>query len=217
MNNSTPFLMEFFDLNTIAFEVLNYPLSYVEFIGTLFGLISVYLATKANILTWGTGIVNELFLFILFFQVQLYADMLLQVYFFIVTIYGWYNWKNTPQKNSITTVNLSDRIWIIILIFFGTLVSGYFFSRIHLYLPQYFKIEAAFPYIDSLVLILSITATILLAKKKLETWYLWILIDLICIFLFFKKGILFLGLEYLLFLGLATFGLLNWKKQLSND
>lgn len=217
MNNSTPFLMEFFDLNTIVFEVLNYPLSYVELIGTLFGLISVYLATKANILTWGTGIVNELFLFILFFQVQLYADMLLQVYFFIVTIYGWYNWKNTPQKNSITTVNLSDRIWIIILIFFGTLVSGYFFSRIHLYLPQYFKIEAAFPYIDSLVLILSITATILLAKKKLETWYLWILIDLICIFLFFKKGILFLGLEYLLFLGLATFGLLNWKKQLSND
>lgn len=217
MNNSTPFLMEFFDLNTIAFEVLNYPLSYVEFIGTLFGLISVYLATKANILTWGTGIVNELFLFILFFQVQLYADMLLQVYFFIVTIYGWYNWKNKPQKNSITTVNLSDRIWIIILIFFGTLVSGYFFSRIHLYLSQYFKIEAAFPYIDSLVLILSITATILLAKKKLETWYLWILIDLICVFLFFKKGILFLGLEYLVFLGLATFGLLNWKKQLSND
>lgn len=217
MNNSTPFLMEFFDLNTIVFEVLNYPLSYVELIGTLFGLISVYLATKANILTWGTGIVNELFLFILFFQVQLYADMLLQVYFFIVTIYGWYNWKNKPQKNSITTVNLSDRIWIIILIFFGTLVSGYFFSRIHLYLSQYFKIEAAFPYIDSLVLILSITATILLAKKKLETWYLWILIDLICVFLFFKKGILFLGLEYLVFLGLATFGLLNWKKQLSND
>ena len=102
-------------------------------------------------------------------------------------------------------------------IIIGTLISGYLFSRIHLYLPRYFKIEAAFPYVDSLVLILSITATILLAKKKLETWYLWILIDVICVFLFFKKRILFLGLEYLVFLGLATFGLLNWKKQLSND
>lgn len=74
--------MSFFDIENIAFQILNYPISYVEFIGALFGLVSVYLAAKANILTWGTGIVNELFLFILFFQVQLYADMLLQVFFF---------------------------------------------------------------------------------------------------------------------------------------
>ena len=74
--------MTFFDINTIAFEVIGYPVSYVELIGTLFGLISVYFASRANILTWPTGIINEFFLFILFFQVQLYADMFLQVYFF---------------------------------------------------------------------------------------------------------------------------------------
>jgi len=73
--------MIFFDINNIAFTVLNYPISYVELIGTLFGFISVYLAAKANILTWSTGIINELFLFIMFFQIQLYADMFLQIYF----------------------------------------------------------------------------------------------------------------------------------------
>jgi nicotinamide mononucleotide transporter len=89
--------MAIFDINNVAFEIIGYPISYVEMIGTLFGFISVYLATKTNILTWGTGIINELFLFILFFQVQLYADMFLQVFFFAVTLYGWYYWKQIPK------------------------------------------------------------------------------------------------------------------------
>jgi nicotinamide mononucleotide transporter len=86
--------MDFLEIGNIAFTVRGYPVSYVELIGTLSGLISVYFASKANILTRGTGIVNEVFLFILFFQVHLYADMFLQAYFFVVTIYGWRNWKS---------------------------------------------------------------------------------------------------------------------------
>ena len=208
--------MSFFDINNIAFTVLNYPISYVELIGTLFGFISVYLAARANILTWGTGIINELFLFIMFFQIQLYADMFLQVYFFAVTIYGWYNWKKKPKQNSITSISFTSKIWITGTIIAGTLFTGFLFSNIHLHLPKYFAIEAAYPYIDSFVMILSIFATVLLAQKKLETWYLWIIIDVICVFLFFKKGVVFLALEYLIFWGMAVNGLLNWKKQMSN-
>ena len=209
--------MLIFDINTIAFSVLNYPISYVELIGTIFGLISVFFATKGNILTWPTGIVNELFLFILFFQVQLYADMMLQVYFFVITLFGWYNWRKKSQNSTITLLTLRAKVRIFSLIVIGTLISGYFFSNIHLYLPQYFRIPATYPYVDSLVMILSIVATILLAQKKLETWYLWIFIDVICVFLFFKKGIVFLALEYFVFLGLASYGLLQWNKQLKND
>lgn len=209
--------MTFFDINNIAFEIIGYQISYVELIGTLFGLLSVYFASRANILTWATGIINELFLFILFFQVQLYADMFLQVYFFVVTLYGWYNWKQKPKQNSISTTNFKARVWITIAIIIGTIVTGFFFANIHLYLPQYFKTEASFPFTDSFVMILSIIATILLAQKKIETWYLWIVVDIICVFLFFKKGIVFLGIEYLVFLGLATYGLLNWKKEMKND
>jgi len=83
-------------------------------------------------------------------------------------------------------------------------------------LPQFFRVKASYPYADSFVMVLSVIATVLLAKKRIETWYLWIVVDLVCVFLFFKKGVIFLSLEYLIFLGLATYGLLNWKKQLSN-
>lgn len=208
--------MGFFNLNNVAFEIIGYPISYIEMIGSLFGLISVYLATKTNILTWATGFVNELFLFILFFQVQLYADMFLQVFFFTVTLYGWYNWKKILKENSITKTTLKTKIFTICTIIVATTLVGFLISNIHWYLPQYFKTEASYPYIDSFVMVSSIIATILLAQKKIETWYLWIIVDIVCMFLFFKKGIAFLALEYFVFLGLATYGFLNWKKQLNN-
>ena len=208
--------MALFDINNVALEIIGYPISYVEMIGTLFGLISVYLATKNNILTWATGIINELFLFILFFQVQLYADMFLQVFFIFVALYGWYNWKQIPKENDITKTEPKTKFWLLSIILVGTTIVGFLISNIHMYLPQYFKTEASYPYADSFVTLLSIVATILLAQKKIETWYLWIVVDIVCVFLFYKKGIAFLALEYFVFLGLATYGLLNWKKQLNN-
>ncbi len=208
--------MSFFEIKNIALEVYQYPISWVELIGTLFGLISVYFASRANILTWATGIVNEIFLYILFFQVQLYADMFLQIYFFIVTIYGWYSWNTKSIENKISEVSLKWKIYIGIIILIGSLVSGYIFSNIHLYLPTYFNIKAAYPFTDSLVMVLSIFATILLAKKKIETWYLWITVDIICVVLYFKKEVLFLSIEYFVFLLLATYGFYNWRKELKH-
>ncbi len=208
--------MHFFDISNTAFTVMGYPISYVELVGTLFGLISVYFASRANILTWSTGIVNEVFLFILFFQVHLYADMFLQVYFFVVTIYGWYNWNTTTVENKIAAISSNARWLTLILVIAGSAVSGFLIKNIHLYLPNYFKIAAAFPFTDSFVMVLSIIATVLLAKKKIENWHLWILVDAVCVILYFKKGVYFLSLEYLIFLGLASYGLFNWKKQLIN-
>lgn len=209
--------MHFFDIENIVLQFLGYPVSYVELIGTLFGLASVYFASRANILTWGTGIVNEVFLFLLFFQIQLYADMFLQIYFFVVTLYGWYKWNAKTRKNKISKTSFRDKIILAVTILIGTLISGFLFTNIHLYLPVYFKIQAAYPFTDSFVLVSSIVATILLAKKKIENWYLWIVVDLVCVVLYFKKGIYFLSLEYFIFLGLASYGLYYWKKQLSND
>ena len=209
--------MHFFDIENTAFSIIGYPISYVELIGTVFGLISVYYASKANILTWSTGIVNEVFLFILFFQVHLYADMFLQVYFFIVTIYGWYNWNTSTVENKIAVISTKARWLITIIIIAGSLLTGLLIKNIHLYLPNYFKVAAAYPFTDSFVMVLSIVATALLAKKRIENWHLWILVDAICIILYFKKGVYFLSLEYLIFFGLASYGLYQWKKQLVND
>ena len=208
--------MHFFDIGNIAVAVMGYPISWVELIGTLFGLISVFYASRANILTWPTGIINEVFLFILFFQVQLYADMFLQVYFFIVTIYGWYNWKTNTVEKKISTTTAKGRIVLITATAVGTVAFGYLFQHIHILLPTYFKTPAAYPFADSFVMSLSILATILLARKKLENWVLWIMGDVVCVVLYFKKQIYFLSLEYLIFLGLASYGLYHWNKTLKN-
>lgn len=209
--------MNFFEIKNVAFQIWDYPISYVELTGTLFGLASVYFASRAKILTWGTGIVNEIFLFILFFQVQLYADMFLQIYFFFVTIYGWYKWNAKTSENKISETSFRNKIFFAATILIGTVISGFLFTNIHLYLPAYFKIQAAYPFTDSFVMVSSIVATILLAKKKIENWYLWIAVDLVCVVLYFKKGVYFLSLEYFIFLGIASYGLYHWKKQLSND
>jgi nicotinamide mononucleotide transporter len=209
--------MSFFSIDNIAINIGTYPLSYVELIGTLFGLVSVYLATRANILTWITGIVNEIFLFSIFFQVQLYADMLLQVFFFVVTIFGWYHWSKPKKEIPISESDNKARILYLIVTFLGTLILGFLISNLHVLFPNQFQIPADFPFIDSFVMAASMMATYLLAKKKIESWVLWILVDIICVFLFYIKGVSFLALEYLIFLGMASYGLFNWKKQVVYD
>src|SRR5688572_5848736 len=181
--------MEFLDIKNIAFQIWNYPISYVELIGTLFGLVSVYFATRASILTWPTGIINEIFLFALFFQVHLYADMFLQIYFLIVTLYGWYTWKQRLVQKSYYKTSVRTRITLSVIIVLSTIIIGFLIMNIHNYLPQYFKLPAAFPFIDSFIMVCSIVATALLAKKRIESWYLWIMVDVVCVMLYFKKEI----------------------------
>lgn len=204
--------MNLFDIKNIAFSIWEYPVSYIELLAVVSGLISVYLAARANILTWPTGIVNEFFLFLLFYQVHLYADMFLQVYFLGVTIYGWYYWKTGTGRKVVSELTDNGRFRIGLIVVAATLLSGWFFSRIHLYIPGYFPEPAAYPFTDSFVMIASIFATVLLAKKKIETWYLWIAVDIVCTGLYLKKEIYFLSLEYFIFLCLASYGYLNWKK-----
>ena len=209
--------MEFFDITSVAFKILGYAISYVELIGTLFGFVSVYYAAKANVFTWPAGIINESFLFILFFQVQLYSDMFLQVYFFVITIYGWYKWKAQTVENKISKSSNQSKVKIALAIIGGTFLFGYFFKHIHLLLPTYFGKQAAYPFIDSFIMISSVIANILLARKKIENWYLWIIVDIVSILLFLKRGIYFLSFEYLVFLGMVSYGLFNWRKELIND
>jgi len=206
--------MQFFQIENIAFHVMGYPLSYIELIGTLFGLISVYYASKADILTWPTGIINEIFLFVLFYQVQLYADMFLQVYFLIVTIFGWYKWKSNTANVPVTSAGKTAIRILALMMVLGTVSAGLIMMHLHEWLPFYFRLPAAYPFVDSFVMTGSILATVLLARKQVENWYLWIIVDVVCIVLYVVKGVYFLSLEYMVFLGMATFGLLRWKKQL---
>lgn len=210
-------LNQIFSLDWVAFNVLDYPLSYIELIGTITGLISVLLAAKPHVLTWPIGLLNVVAFFAIFFQIALYSDMLLQVYFFIVSIYGWVNWKSRNEQESFSEVLTNKQRTIYAGInLVGIVILGVLMTKIHTLLPNLFSQEASFPFMDAFTTVLSITATILLAKRKLESWVLWIIIDVVCIGMYFKKGIPFIAIEYTLFLIIATFGFFKWKKLLNN-
>lgn len=205
--------MEFFSISAVAFSIEGYSVSYVELVGTLFGFVSVYLASRANIVTWPTGIINEIFLLILFFQVQLYADMFLQVYFLGITVYGWYNWRTKSNDDVVHWMSNNGRLILILVIALATIACGYALQRIHEYLPEYFRVPAAYPFVDSFVMVCSIAATYLIARKRIENWIVWIMVDLVSAMLFYKKTVYFLSLEYVFFFMLASYGLYNWNRK----
>jgi nicotinamide mononucleotide transporter len=92
----------------------------------------------------------------------------------------------------------------------GTVLLGGFMSKVHLIFPNIFSLPATFPYLDAFTTVMSFAATILMVKKKVECWYLWILVDIIGIWLYFARGVKFISLEYVIFLILATKGLISW-------
>ncbi|MEQ8364730.1 MAG: nicotinamide riboside transporter PnuC [Cyclobacteriaceae bacterium] len=195
-------------------------MSYLEFFGTVAGGIAVWLAARANIWSWPIGLVNVTLFFFLFFQVQLYPDMFLQVFFFITNLLGWWRWGHPKpdeedKKNElrISFMPIRQLITFSSLGVLGTIVMGAFASNLHEWFPIIFNQPSAFPYLDSFVTVMSIVATYLMIQKKVECWMIWIVVDVVATGLYFAKGIKFVGIEYLAFCFIAAFGLWKWMKE----
>jgi nicotinamide mononucleotide transporter len=212
--------MSFFDIDNIFFTALGYEMSYLEFFGTIAGAVAIWLSAKAIVWSWPLGIINVVLFFFLFFQVQLYPDMFLQVFFFATNIVGWWRWTHPrkgeeDRKHELRVSYLAPRgfMLIIVLGITGTLMFGSFAENIHEIFPDFFPEPSAFPYLDSFVTVMSIITTFLMINKKIESWILWIIIDVLATYMYFAKEIKFVGLEYAAFCFIAGFGLWNWIRE----
>ncbi|HOP64500.1 MAG TPA: nicotinamide riboside transporter PnuC [Spirochaetota bacterium] len=212
--------MNFFDINYILFQLPGYGVSAVEFIGTATGLLCVIYAAREKIISWPLGIVNAIFFFILFYQARLYPDMLLQIYFFATSVYGWWRWTHprdeleTDSKDELKVSRLenTELLAMTALTVAASILAGSAAERFHLWLPFIFPEPAAFPYADSFVAVMSVTAQILLSIKKLEAWILWVIVDAVAMTIYLQKGIYLVSAEYLVFGIIASSGLLNWNR-----
>jgi nicotinamide mononucleotide transporter len=210
--------LNIFNIHNTLTSIFGYPLSWVEATGAFMGLISVWFAVKENMLTWGTGLISIVCFFAIFYQVQLYSDMFLQIYFFITSIYGWATWKNQRQKRrSISRLTVNKRILLSSFILILTVLTGILVKNIHTLFPKLFIHPASSPFIDTFIAISSIVAMILLAKRIIENWVLWIIVDVICVFVYTKQHILFVSVEFGVFVLLAISGLFLWIKSIRND
>ncbi|WP_224995312.1 nicotinamide riboside transporter PnuC [Cesiribacter sp. SM1] len=201
------------DANQVLVHIGDYPLSFLELAGTLTGLASVYYASRASVLTWPTGIINQIFFFLLFYQVQLYSDMLLQLVFFGVSVWGWRNWQSgLHHQVPVSRLSRQARLWHMLVLVLITAGLGAVMTRIHLWLPAIFTLPAAFPYGDAFTTAASVLAIILQARKKLESWWLWIALDVVAIGIYWAKDIRFIAAEYVVFLLMSVWGLWQWQK-----
>jgi nicotinamide mononucleotide transporter len=212
--------MSFFDIEHLFIEVWGYPMSYLEFFGTIAGAIAIFLSAKANVWSWPVGVINVILFFFLFYQVQLYPDMFLQIFFFVTNLVGWWRWthpeKYEEDKKKQLRVSYMKRQQFFIIAFLGvmgTLLFGSLAKNIHEILPGIFPKPSAFPYLDSCVTVLSIITTFLIIQKKIESWILWIVIDIVATYMYFAKGIKFVAIEYLAFCFIAAFGFWNWSRE----
>jgi nicotinamide mononucleotide transporter len=210
-------MQAFLDVNNVFFTFWNYPMSYIEFFGTILNIWCVWLVAKNKILNWPIGILGTILFMFLFFQINLYADFFEQIYFLITGFWGWWVWAMGNKKESsgekpVEKLSNNSRFWWLSAIVFGTIILGYFTANLNVYLPRFFAEPASFPYLDAFTTVMSFIATIFLVRKQLDAWYLWILVDIIGIGLYWTKGVHLVSLLYVVFLILATKGLIEWLK-----
>lgn len=185
-------------------------MSYYEIIGAALGLVSVWLTVKENIWLWPTGLVSVCFYIIVFFQAKYYANMGLQVVFIALQIYGWYEWLYGGKDRGrlkISRTSLRLGFLLAAVAFVATVVMGYLLAT---------YTDASLPYWDSAATVLSLIAQWMLAKKLIENWILWIVVDVITVGLGLHNNLLLTTVLYVAFLVLAVAGLVEWRKTLKN-
>ncbi len=212
----------FLDSDFIVFTLFGYGVSLLELLGTASGYVCVWLTARGNVFCWPFGIINAVFFFLLFYGHNLYSDMLLQVYFFATSVYGWRRWTH-PRTAGEADGKYELRVRALEPATFALLVGsasvvavalGFVVSRIHLLLPAIFPEPAAFPFADTLVAVGSVVAQVLLSVKKRESWIIWICVDVLAATIYLIKGMLLMSVEYAVFCAIAISGLVTWNRML---
>lgn len=186
----------------------------MELIGFATGIAGVYLTIRRSPFCWPIGAINVLLYCSLFYSEKLYADALLQVIFFIFTLYGWFLWTHNAESYhpddsplKVSKSSLKEIMLGISLILPLSFILGYV-------LHQY--TDASLPYFDSLLAVMSMWGQYLQTKKRIEHWYVWVLVDALYIVLYIMKDLLLTSFLYAVFLILAVQGIIAWRKVLGS-
>ena len=185
----------------------------LELVAIFFGLWSVWCAKKDNILVFPTGLISTSIYAYLLWKWNLLGDSMINVYYFIMSIYGWYHWTRKSGEIiefPISTTTKKERKTALI-IFTLTII---FVIIVYLYFDKFTTWSA---YVDTFVTGIFFVGMWLMAKRKIENWILWVIGDLISIPLYFAKGYTFTSFQYIVFTIIAVFGYLEWKKILNSN
>lgn len=182
-----------------------WPISIIEAWGFATGGVCVWLVVREHVWNWPIGLANNLVFFVLFFRSRLYADMGLQVVYFVLGAYGWLNWIYGGKGRShlpISRANRTDGLLLLI----GIPLCTWALHQILV------ATNGAAPFLDSLTTVLSLAAQYLLCRKRLENWFVWILADLIYVPLYLVRNLPLTAFLYGTFLVMCFFGVREWSR-----
>ena len=184
----------------------------LEIIAVIFGFLSVWFSKQNKIWVFPTGMISTFIFVYLLFKWELLGDMMINGYYFTMSIYGWYIWTRKVDATHVTPISraTTNEKYISICIFLGTLVFVYVVYQ------AFDKWTSWVAYIDTLTTAIFFVGMWLMARRKLENWIFWIIGDIISVPLYFYKGFTFTSFQYLGFTVIAIFGYLAWKKSLNN-
>jgi nicotinamide mononucleotide transporter len=187
---------------------------YDELLGTIISIIYLYFSIRQSILLWPLGLISSAIYVYVFCKAGIYADMGLQMYYVIISIFGWYNWKKM-QGHSKGPSPVRTVFKVRYLTFLLVLITGIMFVILSQLLIAF--TNSNIPYLDAFITSLSITATWMLAKKHIEQWIVWIFVDSVSAAVYFYKGLYITIILYLIYAALAFLGYRLWKKDFKKE
>ena len=193
----------------------NYSLTHtlLELFAVFMNILSVIYAKRNSVLVYPTGLIGTGIFVYLLFNFSLLGDMIINFYFVIMSIYGWYYWTQKKEEkfiNNVSRVSTNEYYFSIILAVISII-------SIYLVYDFFDKWNSWTAYIDTLTTAIFFVAMWLMARRKIESWVFWFIGDIITIPLYFYKGLTISSFQYLIFSILAILGYISWKKILSNS
>jgi len=202
--------------NDIWSEITNYitQINGWELTGLITGILAVVFLIRQHILTWPFGIAYVLVSFVVFWEARLYGDFILHVIFLVLNIYGWIHWVRGADKAQLPVTQLKPYQAFRTLVLTGILI--FLFAKFLLFIPNLFNgvDPPSLPYWDSTTSMLSVTGIWLQARKKIDNWYYWLVVDVLATGIYFYKELYFYGVLYMLYIGMAIAGYVAWRKTL---
>jgi nicotinamide mononucleotide transporter len=190
--------------------------SWMEFVADIFCVLSVWFAKQEKILVYPTGIISVLIYIYICFNVKLFADAGINLFYFIMSVYGWYMWTRKTDKpplkitfNTLKDWMITGGLFVFSLILIISLLKYFNGDDV-----EYWSTDV--PYIDTFTTSVFIVAMLLMALKKVESWIFWIIGDVISVPLYTYKGLVFTSFQFLVFLILAVMGYVEWKRKVVN-
>ncbi len=191
-------------LATLMEQVQAY--SGLEITAVLFAILYLVLAIRENIWCWPCAMVSTAIFVWLFIGARLYMESVLNIFYFIMAVYGWFVWRSGDSDKQALPVSVwsaATHLTAVLMIIVLTAVSGYALVSFT---------DAAYPYVDSATTFAAIWATFLVARKVLENWWYWLLIDAVSILIYWSRGLELTALLFVVYVVMIPFGLVSWTR-----